>query len=151
MSFPCKDCIISMTCMKICYRIITFPDLVMLEKFKKLKRCFDCGHQFFEVYTPIKNDNDYENRFSKNKFYGHYYLKCPNCRTVFYIEIEHWKGEFRKETYSMFRIGKIEIDKNLDEGKNWWSNKSLAKDYNQSVIMRGNAIVKAIKFGFERK
>jgi len=121
-----------------------------MQKFQKLKKCFDCGHPYFEVYTPIKNDNDYENRFSKKKFYDHFHMKCPICRSTFLVQLEYWFGERKKEKYGMIRMGKVDLDKNLDEGKAWWSNKTLRKDYHPLALMRGSKIVRSIKFGLER-
>jgi len=151
MAFPCKLCIVAMTCHEHCYKIIEYSSKVTLQKFQKLKRCFDCGHPYFEIYTPIKNDNDYQSRFDNKIFYDHFHIKCPNCRSIFLTQLEFWRGHLKKEKYGMVRMGKLELDQNIDEGPHWWSpKKTLKDDYNEPLLMRGSKLMKVFKFGLER-
>jgi len=154
MAYPCKQCLLSMTCNRDCTRIVITDNKRTLQRFQKNKRCLDCGHLFFKVYTPKNNNNLYKNRFSPKEFYDHFYIKCLNCRTIFLVEIEYWYGELKKQKYGIERIGKIELFDNLDENKHnyqsWIRGRTIEEDYNEAFEIRGNKLLKMIKFGLEK-
>jgi len=151
MAYPCKGCILLITCHEDCERIIEYDDKLTIRKFIHKKRCLDCGHQFFIVYTPKNNTNINTSNYSNTEYYDHFYIRCLNCRTVYLIEISYWHGELRKEKYVMERVGKCGHDENeFIISTNIFSSTTLGEDHKPAFEMRANKIVKTIKYGLEK-
>lgn len=73
MSYPCKECIVSMMCQKVCDCLTYGNHLV--EFFLTNKHCPDCKSD--EIFTPPNWDTSMSSGS----------IICSKCRSIFYINL----------------------------------------------------------------
>ena len=151
MAYPCKGCILLVTCFEDCEKIIEYDEKLAIRKFRHKKRCLDCGNLFFKIYTPKENLNINSTGKYSNEYFDHFYMICKNCRTVYLVEIAYWYGSLRKEKYAMFRMGKTSFDETeFITSENMFRTTTLGEDHNFQCEMRANKLAKMIKYGYEK-